>query len=492
MIAMHAGAGLLGLVIGCAGAPDAPQQAILSDGATPRPTFEFDDADAALLDEVQRGAFAYFWEACDPATGMVRDRSAKEVISIAGVGFQLAALPIGVERGWVERDAAEARALRVLGALRGNPSNRKDGLFYHFLAPGDAGPAVDAYEHVVSTIDSALFFAGAAVASSYFGGEVEAISESLFAEADWASFAGTGEGDPNARGFINLAWKPDSIERPTGDGSFTPYFWMDAADEQRLVTFMAVAAPGAGHAIPPETYYRLRRRLGVHDGEVMVWLPWSGAMFTAVMSHCFIDYALMGPDDPAAFGVDHRARVDWWENSRRIVNMHRAKAIENPLGLPTLSEHAWGLNASDVEGGYAVPGLFPDPIDQPGMPEVDYPTHDPEDAWGDGTIAPYSPGSAIMFEPAAALDAMRYLKSLRGPDGSPLAWRDPSSGGFGFVDACHEGRGWATEECLAIDQGQLLLAIENARTGLVWDLFRDDPRMRRGFEALGLARLRAP
>jgi hypothetical protein len=211
-------------------------------------------------------------------------------------------------------------------------------------------------------------------------------------------------------------------------------------------------------------------------------------MFTSVMSHCFVDYAHMGPDDPSAFGIEHRARVDWWENSRRIVNMHRAKALENPEGLATVSAHSWGLNASVVEGGYAVPGPFPRPIEQAGAPEVDYPTHQPADDWGDGTMAPYSPGSAIMFEPDAAIAAMRQFKELKRADGSALAWRDPSAGGHGFVDACHGGRGWATEECLAIDQGQLLLAIENARSGLVWDLFASDPRMGRGFEALGLAR----
>jgi hypothetical protein len=449
-----------------------------------RPPFEFSDRDAAFLDQVQHGAFKYFWTVCDPVTGMALDRSGRTTISIAGVGFQLAALPIGVERGWVSRDEAEARVKLILTSLRDNPDNRKAGLFYHFLAQGTAGPDPDAYETVVSTIDSALFFAGATVASSYFGGEVGTLADALLAEADWTFFASTNA--DHTKGYINLAWKPDDVEMPSGEGEFTPYFWLDAACEQRLVTFMAVAAPTPSHAIPPDRYYALRRRLGEYGDGPFVWLPWSGAMFTSVMSHCFIDYAHLEPDDPGAFGVPRRVRVDWWENSRRVVNMHRAKAIENPLGVPNLSDVAWGLNASVTRDAYAVPGLFPRPIEQEGTPEIDFPTHQPDDNWGDGTLAPYSPGSAIMFEPEAAIASMRHFAGLSTPDGEPLAWRDPDSGGCGFVDACHPALGWASDEYLAIDQGQLLLAIENARTGLVWDLFKSHPVISKAMSNLHL------
>ena len=91
---------------------------------------------------------------------MVYDRTSSDVVSIAGVGFQLAALPIGVERGWVTHAQAQTRALQVLSALEAEPSNRKAGLFFHFINPHDASARRVGRELVVSTVDSSILFAG--------------------------------------------------------------------------------------------------------------------------------------------------------------------------------------------------------------------------------------------------------------------------------------------------------------------------------------------
>src|SRR5690606_14287177 len=136
-----------------------------------------------------------------------------------------------------------------------------------------------------------------------------------------------------------------------------------------------------------------------------------------------------------------RPRVDWWENSRRLVQVHRLKAMENPKNLPGLGEHAWGLTACDSPKGYLVPDLFPDPLPTAGaIPDVDFAPARVHDDWGDGSIAPYGAGSAIMFEPDAAVAAMRAYRSLPGAGGRPLVWRNPSeSGGYGFQDSFHLG-----------------------------------------------------
>src|SRR5262249_42488846 len=146
------------------------------------------------------------------------------IVSVAGVGFQLAALPIGVERGWVSREEAAARADLILKSLAANPDNRKAGLFYHFLNGDDAGQPHEAYEHVVSTIDSALLFAGMLTAGEYFGGSIRERAEALFDAADWSFFvsrpgrAFTGKVRDYEMGFISLAWKPNDQAQPTGDG----------------------------------------------------------------------------------------------------------------------------------------------------------------------------------------------------------------------------------------------------------------------------------
>lgn len=429
---------------------------------------------------------------------MVPDRTSHPTVSVAGVGFELSALPIGVERGWVSREQAERRAVLILTSLIANPDNRKAGLFYHFIDGDNAGQPKEAYEHAVSTIDSALLFAGVITASSYFGGRVAALGDKLLGDADWSFFV-VAVNDPRVRGgppaayeagFVSLSWRPDDAAKPSGEGKLSAYYWLDSGDEHRLVAFLAACAPKPEHRVSPQVYYRLRRQLGAYkDTGPFVWFPYSGALFTNFFAHCWINYAAMGPDNPAAMGVPHRVRVDWWENSRRAVRMHRLKAIENPAGVPTLGPNAWGLTASDVPGGYGVPGLYPVRLPmRDERPGFDYAVFDAKDDFGDGTIAPYGAGCSILFDPKNAISALRHYRGLRRPDGSALVWRDPSAGGFGFQDAFNLGRDWVSSDCLAIDQGPLVLAIENARTGLVWRLFHAHPSVRAGLDRLGLVR----
>ncbi len=458
---------------------------VIIDSDAPRPPFKFSDADEAFLDEIQRAAFAFFWNEADERTGLVPDRTSSDVVSVAGVGFELSALPIGVERGWITRDQGERRARLVLSSLLSQPTNRKAGLFFHFLNPHDASPKRVGTELVVSTIDSAILMAGAITAGQYFGGEVAALGDRLVADADWAFFAD--HDHPEGEGFLTLGWKPVSDDDPTGKGEILPYFWLDSGDEHRLATFMAVCSPDPDHRLDPAVYYRLRRMLGWHKGEV-VWFPYSGALFTAFFAHCWIDYAHLGVDNPSAWGVEQRARVDWWENSRRMVNLHRDKAIANPLHLPTLGSDAWGLSACDGPDGYVVGGLFPEPLEMIGaVPDRDFSTYRAQDHWGGGVIPPYTAASSIIFEPGLSLRAMRHYRSLKAADGSPLVWWDPEKGGYGFVDSFRGGdEPWRAADTVAIDEGPMLLLIENARSGLIWKLFSADPVVRAGLGRLGL------
>jgi hypothetical protein len=477
----------------------ASEWVIAADPGTPRPPFRFAPEDERLLDEVQRAAFWYLWRCADPVTGMCYDRSSVTFASVAGVGFQLAAIPGAAERGWITRDEGRARALSILKALEAEPTNRKAGLFYHFLDGRTARP-ID--NDVVSTIDSALLLAGVLVAGQYFCGEVREVGDRLFEGADWSFFVlrTPQRHEPYLKDYVSLGWRPRSFKAdPTGEGRLSPYAWADAGDEQRLVALLACAAPREERRVGPENYYRLRRTLGEHasaDGGRAAphcWFPFSGALFTDVFAHCFIDYAHQGPDDPARAGVERRPKVDWWENSRRAVDLHRAKAREaGAAGVPTLGEHAWGLTACDAAKGYSVPGVFPRRIPTEGeVPQVDFPTFVPKDDFNGGTVAPYGAGCAVMFQPGPAVAALRHYRGLKGPDGSPLVWRDPGANGetgeYGFRDSFNLGTGWVAPDYVAIDQGPLVLAIENARTGVVWKLFQAHPAVQGAWGRLGWA-----
>jgi hypothetical protein len=472
----------------------APPQVVISTPASiKKPPYRFNSADSAFLDDVQRGCFLFFWHEVSERTGMVVDRTSTDVVSVAGVGYQLASLPVGVKHGWVSKDAAAARARLILGALAANTHNRRDGLFYHYLDPDDAGPHHGSLEHVISTIDSAILLAGIITAGEYFGGDVKSIADRLVSEVDWSAYVLRKSDKPYEVGFISLGFRPKDPDHPEGRGELLPYVWADAGDEQRLVTFLAVGADPVSHAVAPEVYYRLRRRLGSYqDTGPFVWFPWSGALFTDFFAHCWIDYAALGADDPAGLGVKHRASVDWWENSRRAVRMHQLKAIANPRSFPGFGVNAWGLSASDAPSGYAVPSLFPDPLPMPGaVPNVDYADFTPEEDWGDGTLAPYAAGSAIIFDPDRAIAALRHYQGLPGKDGQRLVWREPNGAEgvrqYGFLDAFNLGKQWVATDYVAIDEGPLLVCIENARSGFVWKLFMSSDVAKR---AVGRLKLR--
>ncbi|MBY0262145.1 MAG: DUF3131 domain-containing protein, partial [Phycisphaerales bacterium] len=466
----------------------AAEWVIAADPATPKPPFEFSREDEEFLEKIQRATWGFLWEACDPDTGMVVDRTSVKFASIAGVGFQLASIPAAVERKYITREEGQQRALTILRALAANPDNRKHGIFYHFLTGPTAKP-VDM--DVVSTIDTALLFAGALVAGSYFQGEVDAIATRLVDEADWAAFKleKPPKGEEYLKGFLALGWKPTDPKKPTGEGRFTPHAWFDAGDEQRLIYFVSQLSPKAEHRVDPADYYRLRRALGSYaDSGPHSWFPWSGALFTNVFAHLSIDYGRMGPDDPAALGVERRAKIDWWENSRRAVQLHRAKALAAQGKVPTLGPNAWGLTANDAASGYQVPGVFPDPIRfADTVPEVDVSTFRPKDDLGGGNVAPYGAGTAIMFQPGPAVAALRHYYGLKDKAGKPLVWREPQTNlEFGFRDSFNLGTGWVAPDYVSIDQGPLFLAIENARTGLTWRLFHAHPRVQDAMGRLGL------
>lgn len=467
---------------------------VIQEDDAPRPPFDFSDNDDAFLEEISRATFRWMWSSPDVSdAGLIKDRSSGELISIAGVGYQLAAIVIGVERGFISRSQGERRCVQILEAMLRNPNNRKAGLFYHFLDEETNGPRPTG--DGVSTIDSAILFAGVLTAASYFGGEVEHLGNTMFAAADWTFFQQPSSQPAWVAGMISLLWRPDNRPNdPTGPGSLIGPTWLDAMGEQRLIYVLANAAPNPEHRVDASLYYRLRRTPAEwQDTGPMIRLPGAGGTFLAFFDQLWIDDASIGeaqgPDRPDLRGFDYRTPTDWWENSRRHAKMHRGKAIsERPAGFTTLGPDAWGLSASDGPSGYQVPGLYGTVLPLPGArPDFDLPRGFSTDRWLDGTVAIYGAGSMIMFEPDLAISALRAYRALEDAPGQPLVWEEE----YGFEDAFNlhaPGGPWVAADRLAIDQGPLLIAIENARTGLIWDTFHRHPYIVDAMARLGLSR----
>jgi hypothetical protein len=424
----------------------------------------FTAEDEGLLEEIQHGCFLYFWHEVGTPACLVKDRKKAPVASIAAVGFQLASLPIGVERGWVTREDADKRAQTVLRHLIERTDNKRYGVYLHFPDHNTAGASNSGYMCEASTVDHSLMLAGAMAAATYFGGETARLVDRMIEETDWRPYAIA------PRGLLSMGWKPKKGPALDGAGDFIrPWHWHTASDEERLIYFLAVGHPNPERALAPRTYYTLERNIRAHRDMPPFVVSYPGNMFTYFFAHLFIDYRGFGADDPTAFG-ENAPPVDWFENSRRATLTHRQRCIEESKRFRTLSEDRWGLAPCAARNGYIVPDTTPNLSNK--------------DEWFEGTVSPYAAGTAIMFTPVESLAALRAFRELKFEDGRPWVWRDPSEGGYGLVDSFNIDQHYACDDYTGIDEGPLLIGIENARTGLVWKLFMSHPLAQRSVKAL--------
>ncbi|HVT40074.1 MAG TPA: glucoamylase family protein, partial [Gemmatimonadaceae bacterium] len=292
-------------------------------------------SETAWLESIQRGAFEYFRKETNPANGLVLDKTAASwPASIAAVGLGLAAYPVAVERRFITRDEAIERVLTTLRFFWGSSqgpeptSTGYKGFFYHFL---DINSGARAWNCELSTVDSALFFAGALTAARYFDRDAPAersvreLSAQLYARADW-------QWAQNGGATITHGWRPES--------GFLPYRW-EGYDEALILYILALGSPT--HAVTPEAYrawastYEWKR---IYDWELLH----AGSFFIHQMSHVWVDFRGIQDDFMRKHGIDY------FENSRRATYVQRQYAIRNPLGFAQYGERCWGVTASDGPG----------------------------------------------------------------------------------------------------------------------------------------------
>ncbi len=395
-------------------------------------------SDEAFLDLVQKRAFDFFWHESDEKTGLTLDRvfnfaagDRREVASVASVGFALAGYPIGVERGWVTRDSALARTLATLRNFADGPIRNVDGFFPHFVHRRD-GRDMPGTE--ISTIDSLLFLCGALVASEYFQDEeVTRLVERIHKRMEWH----------RARlpsGFISMGQ-----DTP---GHYMPYEW-GSADNEGILLILA----SLGHPTRPEpvsAWEKMQRPVGEYAGHRFVAGPWGyPSIFRYQYPNLFVDFRGLVDEH----GLDHG------ENLTRATLAMRDYCIAMSETFPaSFGPDMWGLGAADgLENRYIIHG-FP-----PGHPPVE------------GTVVVYGIAGSLAHLPAHGIRALRAIY-----DGHREAW-----GRYGFTDALNPGEKFVTQDVIGIDQGTVLLGIENFRTGLPWRLFHAAPPIRAALARLG-------
>ena len=414
------------------------------------------------LPQLQRDTFRYFWRETNPQNGLISDNTAAPDMpaSIAGVGFALASYPVGVERSYVSRAKAVERTLTTLRFLRDAPhgpmpdATGHQGFFYHFL---DVGTGRRAWRCELSTIDTTILIAGALTAAAYFDGsttgerEVRTLANALYRRIDW-------RWAQNGGLTVSHGWKPET--------GFQKYRW-EGYNEALLLYVLGLGSPT--HPLSARSYdawtstYRWTKLYG-HE------FLYGAPLFMHQLSHVWIDFR--GIQD--AFMRAHSS--DYFENSRRATYVQQQYAIRNPKKFQDYGANVWGITASNGPGpktrrvsgitrrfrGYLARGV-------PYGPD-------------DGTLAPWAVAASLPFAPEIVLPTLTHCERMYPQMENEYGLVCSFNPTFSVAGSKH---GWISRDHFALDQGPVILMIENYRSGLIWRLLRHNPYIVAGLRRAG-------
>jgi len=418
-----------------------------------------------LLRHLQKHSFDYFVHEVNPRNGLILDKTADDwPCSIAAVGMALTAYPVGVERKFMARAAAVERTLLTLRFFAASEQSESEtatgyrGFYYHFI---DMESGKRAWRSELSSVDTAIFIAGAIAAAQYFDRdtaeetEIRALARQLYERIEWDWMLQ--EGDTLCHGW-----------RPERDAGFLAYRW-EGYDEALLLYVLALGSPT--HAIPPRCYdawcrtYEWKEIYGI--GHL-----YAGPLFIHQLSHIWIDFR--GIRDAYMRGRD----CDYFENSRRATIVQQQYAIRNPLAFPHVGELCWGVSASDG------PGPARKRIAGVERHFFDYIARGAPYGPDDGTLAPWAVVASLPFAPEIVLATVENFRRLRVHVANPYGFKASINPLFNFGSQ-DDGVGWVSQFHFGINEGPTVLMIENHRSGMVWSLTRRCTPLCVGLRAAG-------
>ena len=419
-------------------------------------------SEEALLDTVQKQALKYFWDFAEPNSGMARERyhpngdyakNDPDIVTTGGSGFGLMAIIAGIERGFIPRDEAVQRLDKIATFLEETP--KYHGAFPHWINGRTAGTqefGSDSKDNGGDIVETSFLAQGFIVVRQYLqdGNEEEkavaAKFDKLWQNIDWDWYT-------NNKNGIFWHWSPDY--------EFEKNFMIEGYNECLITYIMAASSPR--HAIKPEVYHQGWARGGnITTDKKAYGIPLilkfntvgdkAGPLFWA-------HYSYLGLNPK---GLSDRY-ANYWDLNVNHSKINYEYAQENPNNSKTYSENSWGLTASYTKNEDG---------------SVGYAAHSPDD--DRGVVSPTAAVSSIPYTPEESLRAIRYFYE----DQHDLLW-----GPAGFYDAFSLDAGdWVAERYLAIDQGPIIVMIENYRSGLIWDLFMSAPEVQKGLEKLDFNR----
>ena len=417
-----------------------------------------------MLEGLRRETFEFFRTEFNAETGLVLDKTQPgSPASIAAVGMGLSVYAVATERGYLAREEAIQRTLTVLRffdashqGLEPDATGYK-GFYYHFL---DMQTGRRAWESELSTIDTAILMAGVLTAAGYFAGgsaeeiEIRHLAQKLYERIDW-QWALDG-----AR-TISHGWTPES--------GFIPHRWDTDYSEALILYMLALGSPT--FPIDPAGYrewtstFQLKTIYGFEH-------LYSGPLFIHQMSHLWIDFRGIQDD------FNRKAGFDYFENSRRATFVQRQYGIENPLKFAHYNKFGWGLTASDGPGPAVrkVAGTQRD--------FFDYVARGAPYGPDDGTISPWAVVASLPFAPEIVIATIRHaIERLRLKGHSPYGF--DASFNSTWPVRTHNQHGWVSPWIFGLNQGPIILMIENFETGLIWNTMRKCPCLVEGLRRAG-------
>ncbi len=408
--------------------------------------------DSEMLDRLRRETFDFFRKEANPVTGLIPDKTQPgSPSSIAAVGMALSVYVVAAERGLLSRAEAVDRTLMLLRFFYSSPQGPEPdaigykGFYYHFL---DMQTGRRAWQCELSTIDSAIFIAGVLTAASYFTGksdresEIRELADVLYRRVDWQWALNNGT-------TICHGWKPES--------GFLPYRWDTGYSEALILYALALGSPT--FPIDPKGYTDWTSTFEwkkIYDIEHL----YAGPLFIHQMSHLWLDFRGIHDD------FNRKTGIDYFENSRRATHVQRQYGIENPKGFSHYHKYGWGLTASDGPG--------PAILEVNGIRRefFDYIARGAPFGPDDGTISPWGVVASLPFAPEIVIDTVRHaIERLHLKGRSPYGF--DASFNSTYPDTSRNQHGWVSPWIFGLNQGPIILMIENFQSELIWKTIRD-------------------
>lgn len=395
----------------------------------------------ALLDKVQEHTMRYFWDFAEPNSGMARERNTSgHLVTTGGTGFGIMALIAGVERGWLEREEVLPRILKICHFLK--DADRFHGAWSHWL-DGRTGNALpfSALDDGGDLVETAFLVQGLIAAREYFDRDhpdennLRELVDELWYGVDWTWYT-------RGQNTLYWHWSPNH-----GFGmNMTIRGWHEAM----IVYVLAAASPT--HPIQPVVYHQgwaqggnMRNGRFFYDLRLPLGPDFGGPLF-------FAHYSFLGLDPRGL----HDQYADYWEQNRNHSLINHRYAVANPNDFCHYSDSLWGITASDD-------------------PEVGYQARAPFDR-DNGTITPTAALSSMPYTPEESIRALRTFYYYLYND----LWST-----YGFKDAFNFEFNWFADSYLAIDQGPIVVMIENYRSALLWNTFMKNEDVHTGLDRLG-------